>query len=119
VIRKLRLIVVWIGPVRAISLPRVKASSIISLATFLKASADFFNNPAVRWTPDGRAIDYIATRDGISNIWSQPLDGSPPSQVTNFAADRIFHFDWLPASRTVACSRGVVTADVVRFSNLR
>ncbi|MGH9803502.1 MAG: TolB family protein, partial [Blastocatellia bacterium] len=29
----------------------------------------------IRWTPDGRALAYIHTRNGVSNIWSYPLAG--------------------------------------------
>ncbi|MDQ3668048.1 MAG: hypothetical protein M3410_16050 [Acidobacteriota bacterium] len=38
---------------------------------------------AGRWTADGQAINYIAYRDGASNIFRQPIDGDPPVQVTN------------------------------------
>lgn len=33
---------------------------------------------ALQWTPDGQALDYAVHRNGVSNIWRQPLDGSPP-----------------------------------------
>ena len=32
----------------------------------------------LRWTPDGRALNYIDTINGVSNIWSLPLDGGKP-----------------------------------------
>jgi Tol biopolymer transport system component len=48
----------------------------------------------VRWTPDGKALAYIDTRDGASNIWLQPLDKSTPRQLTNFNAEHTFYFDW-------------------------
>jgi len=44
------------------------------------------------WTLDGRALDYIDTHNGVSNLWSQPIDGSPPKQLTNFRSDLIFRF---------------------------
>lgn len=73
----------------------------------------------VRWTPDGRALAYSAGHDGISNIWIQPLDGSPPRQLTNFKSDQIFWFDWSPDGRQLGVSRGAVTSDVVLIKDLR
>jgi Tol biopolymer transport system component len=31
----------------------------------------------LRWFPDGHALTYIVNRGGVSNIWIQPIDGSP------------------------------------------
>ncbi len=67
----------------------------------------------VRWTPDGSALAYIMNRDGVSNIWIQPLDGGAPKQITNFKSDQIFWFEWSPDGRQLGVSRGAVTSDVV------
>jgi TolB protein len=73
----------------------------------------------VRWTPDGRALAYSASRDGISNIWIQPLDSSPRKQLTDFKSDEIFWFDWSPDGRQLSVSRGAVTSDVVLIKDVR
>ena len=73
----------------------------------------------IHWTPDGQAVAYIRTRGGVSNIWSQPLDGSPPKQLTDFKSDRIFNFAWSRDGKQLALSRGVVNSDVVLISNFR
>jgi eukaryotic-like serine/threonine-protein kinase len=73
----------------------------------------------IRWTPDGNAVAYIRTRGGASNIWSQPVDGSPPKQLTDFKSDRIFNFAWSCDGKQLALSRGVVNSDVVLISNFR
>jgi len=73
----------------------------------------------IRWTPDGRAVTYIATSAGVSNIWSQPMDGGAPKQLTNFKADQMFWFDWSRNGKQLAVSRGTVTSDVVLISNFR
>lgn len=53
-----------------------------------------FHLPArMRWKPDGRAVTYIARQNGLSDIWSQPIDGGEPKRLTNFKADEIFSFD--------------------------
>ena len=66
-----------------------------------------------RWTIDGRSIAYIATNNGISNIWAQPLDGGPPKQLTDFKSEQIFDFAWSRDGQQLALSRGVVNRDVV------
>jgi Tol biopolymer transport system component len=72
----------------------------------------------VRWTPDGSALAYIVNRDGVHNIWVQPLDGRPASQLTNFKSDQIFWFDWSPDGQQLGVSRGTVTSDVVMIKDL-
>jgi serine/threonine protein kinase/Tol biopolymer transport system component len=67
----------------------------------------------IRWTPGGRGISFVATRDGASNVWDQPLDGVAPKQVTNFPSDQIHWFDWSNDGKQLACSRGRILNDVV------
>jgi tricorn protease-like protein len=67
---------------------------------------------SVHWTPDGRALTYIDTRNGIANIWSQPVDGGKPVQSTNFNDNQIFSFDWSRDGKLL-CSRGTEINDVV------
>lgn len=73
----------------------------------------------IRWTFDGRALTYIDRRGGISNIWSQPLSGGPPRQVTDFKADQIFNFAWSSDGKQLACARGVVTSDAILISDFK
>jgi eukaryotic-like serine/threonine-protein kinase len=72
----------------------------------------------VRWTQDGSALTYVDTRSGVANIWSQPIDGGKPVQLTDFKSDLIFAFDWSRDWRQLAVARGIVTSDVVLFNNL-
>jgi hypothetical protein len=71
----------------------------------------------VRWAPDGRAILYIETKAGVSNIWSHPLDGTPPKRLTDFKSDEIFDFD-LSRGGDLVCSRGVVLSDAVLIKHI-
>jgi TolB protein len=82
-------------------------------------SGAFFTLFTHRWTPDGQAVAYARTLGGVSNIWSQPLDGSPPKQLTNFKSDRIFNFAWSRDGKQLALARGVANSDVVLISNFR
>jgi hypothetical protein len=45
---------------------------------------------------DGKALVYINTLSGVSNLWRQPLDGSAAKQITNFKSDLIYSFDYSP-----------------------
>jgi Tol biopolymer transport system component len=68
---------------------------------------------ALRWTPDGQALTYPVTQKGVTNIWSQPLDGSQPKQLTDFKESKIFSFAWSPDGGRLACVRGVEAHDIV------
>jgi Tol biopolymer transport system component len=72
-----------------------------------------------RWAADGRAIVYGISRNGVTNLWAQPIDGSPPKQLTNFASERIFGFDFSRDGKQVAMSRGTQTSDVVLISDFK
>jgi Tol biopolymer transport system component len=74
--------------------------------------------PGFQWTPDGRALTYVDTRGGVSNIWSQPMAGGPPKQITDFKSDEILSFA-LSRDGQFAISRGMETGDVVLITNLR
>jgi len=71
------------------------------------------------WSPDGRAVGYIDTRGGVSNVWLQPIDGSPPIQLTDFKTDRIFTFAWSRDGKWLAYSRGTEEHDVVLITDFR
>jgi Tol biopolymer transport system component len=73
----------------------------------------------VRWTPDGRAVAYIKTEGGVSNIWAQALDGDKPAPLTDFKSDRIFNFAWSNDGKQLAIARGTETSDVVLIKDLR
>ena len=70
----------------------------------------------VQWSADGQALNYLDIRDGVSNIWSQPLDGRPPRQVTNFTLGRIRNFDWSRDGQLVLVQGGW-SNDAVMISN--
>jgi serine/threonine protein kinase len=72
-----------------------------------------------RWAPGGEAIDYVMTRNGVSNIWQQSLAGGAPKQITNFGAGQIFDFEWSRDGRQLALTRGSESSDVIMMRNFR
>jgi Tol biopolymer transport system component/predicted Ser/Thr protein kinase len=73
----------------------------------------------VYWSRDGRALTYVDTRKGVSNIWSQPLDRGAPRQLTDFKSGLIFAFAWSPDGKRVALACGTRTSDVVLMRDLQ
>jgi Tol biopolymer transport system component len=73
----------------------------------------------VHWSHDGRALTYVDTRKGVSNIWSQPLNGGAPRQLTDFKSGLIFSFAWSPDGKRVALARGAQTSDVVLMKDVQ
>ncbi|HEY0458749.1 MAG TPA: protein kinase [Pyrinomonadaceae bacterium] len=73
----------------------------------------------LRWTPDGQGLIYIDSGNRVFNLWSQPLDGSPPKQLTDFKSDQIFRFDLSRNGKGFALARGKESADVVLINNFR
>ncbi|MEP6569814.1 MAG: protein kinase [Acidobacteriota bacterium] len=73
----------------------------------------------IHWTSDGRALTYIDSRAGVSNIWLQTLAGDRPKQLTSFRDQQIFGFAWSRDGKQLAISRGVVNSDVMLLKNFR
>ena len=94
------------------------------------------NNAA---SPHGRALIYnlthggvlsgVATRgsslaeggtlSGVTNLWLQPLDGGPAKQLTNFASESFFSFDWSRDGKRLVYGRGMTSSDAVLVSDFR
>ena len=72
--------------------------------------------PSVHWSPDGRSITYTANANNVSNIWSQPIEGGTPKQLTNFKDSLITGFAWSNDGRTLVTTRGVLLRDAVLIS---
>ena len=64
------------------------------------------------WSPNSKALDYVATTKGVSNIWELPLDGGKTRQVTDFKSQQIYNFAWSPQG-DLAVSRGTQSSDAV------
>lgn len=70
----------------------------------------------IRWSPDGEALNYLDRSNGVFNIWRQRLDGSAPTQITNFTEDAIFQFYWDDQGHLVT-ARGAKIRDIVLIRN--
>jgi serine/threonine protein kinase/Tol biopolymer transport system component len=68
------------------------------------------------WAPDGRALIYIDTRGGVSNLVRQPIAGGAATPLTKFTSEEIFTYALSPDQRHVGLVRGRVNSDVVLIS---
>lgn len=89
-----------------------------SVKTF-DAPGGIYRESCLRWSPDGKALQYLLTKGDVTNVWAQPLSGGPPRQVTKSTGGRIYDFNWTYDGKQLLLSRGEVTSDVVLLSNLR
>jgi Tol biopolymer transport system component len=73
----------------------------------------------LRWSPSGKAIQYLLTRSGATNIWEQALSGGEPRQITNFPSGRIFDFAWSRDGKQLLLTKGSQSSDVILIRNFR
>jgi len=75
------------------------------------------------WTADGRGIIFPITRNGVTNLWIQPLGPpgnkpAPPRQWTHFAANGVTGFAISPDGKQVVLARDSSTSDIVLITHL-
>ena len=73
----------------------------------------------LRWSPDGKALHYVLTSNGASNIWEQSLSALKPKQLTHFNSGEIFDFSWTADHEHLLMTRGQSKRDVILLSHLR
>lgn len=86
------------------------------LKEFPDLPIDASRSTPVRWSPDGSALDYVASTGGSSNIWRQPLSGESPRQLTAPGEEKIIYFAWNMNGTQLAYIRGRAESDVMLFS---
>jgi DNA-binding winged helix-turn-helix (wHTH) protein/Tol biopolymer transport system component len=72
----------------------------------------------IKWTPDGKALIYMAEQNGPIAIVKQPLGGGPVEQLALFDQDELFDFDYSFDGQFLAVTRGLWQHDVVLISEL-
>lgn len=73
----------------------------------------------VQWDATGDSLIYRDSRNRVDNLWSQPLNGGPPKQLTDFSSEQIFGFSWSQDGKNVVLARGRQGSDVVKITNFR
>jgi serine/threonine protein kinase len=69
------------------------------------------------FSPDGKAVVYSISENGVENLWLQPINGTGPGdggrRITNFTADRFAWYAYSPDGRTIGVLRSRPESDVV------
>jgi Tol biopolymer transport system component len=73
----------------------------------------------IQWSADGKSILYSVNANNVSNIWSQPIDGGEPKQITKFNDMLITGFSWTRDGKKLACTRGTLLRDAILVTDLK
>jgi Tol biopolymer transport system component len=73
---------------------------------------------ALAWLPDGKSLAYLDNASGILNIWSTPLDGGPPKQLTKFKSEFMNSFA-ISREGKIAAYRFTASRDIVLIKDFR
>ena len=73
---------------------------------------------AFAWLPDGRSVAYVDNSSGILNVWSKPVDGGAPKQLTNFKSEFVSSFS-ISRDGKIAAYRFSATRDIVLIKGFR
>jgi Tol biopolymer transport system component len=77
----------------------------------LPANPRWFSS--MRWSPDGRGIDYVK-----DDIWQVPLSGGPAVRLSGPSCPGCTAFAWSRDGKRLACGRIIETRDVVLISGI-
>ncbi|MBK6589383.1 MAG: PD40 domain-containing protein [Acidobacteria bacterium] len=70
------------------------------------------------WNKAGNGVLFVNTLGTTSNIWTQPLDGTKPSQLTAFKEFQIASFALNAEGNRLAVARGSRNRNVVLIKNI-
>jgi eukaryotic-like serine/threonine-protein kinase len=71
------------------------------------------------WSADGKSVMFVNRLNNITNVWSQPVDGSPPKPITNFKSLWIYYYAPSRDGKMIALSRGDQYQDIVLIKDFR
>jgi eukaryotic-like serine/threonine-protein kinase len=74
-------------------------------------------NPSIsggpQFVPGANAIAYPIRKNGVDNVWLQPLDGSAGRQITDFKSEQIYELRWSPDGKKMGMVRAHNESDIV------
>jgi serine/threonine protein kinase/Tol biopolymer transport system component len=87
------------------------------------AARPYQGQSGLDWMPDSRSIVFAMYKNGVTNLWLQPLGppGSkpaPPRQWTHFSSNDVGAFAISPDGKQVAFSRDSSTSDIALITHL-
>jgi eukaryotic-like serine/threonine-protein kinase len=73
----------------------------------------------VRWSADGKEFLYVDSRGDIGNLWSQPVAGGAPKQLTRFTSEFVSYFDVSRDGKRFIISRTTGGNDIILIKDFR
>jgi TolB protein len=74
----------------------------------------------VFWSPDGQAVDYMAEREGLSNIWRLSLAGGKEQKLTDWQTPAaLWSLAWSRDGRQLAVTRDTRRDQLILIQNFR
>jgi Tol biopolymer transport system component len=73
----------------------------------------------IQWSTDGKSLLYTVNVNSVSNVWSQPLAGGEPVQITDFKDSLMTGFAYSKDGKQLAATRGALMRDAVLITDLR
>ena len=69
--------------------------------------------------PDEKTMIYNAKKSDADNLWSQPIDGGEPKQLTKFLSETIFNFARSRDGKQFAIARGTSSSDIILIKDFQ
>jgi Tol biopolymer transport system component len=74
----------------------------------------------VRWTPDGKGLEYIVNDSDGGGIWRKTLDDNqPPTHVVLVPKAFLHNFAWSSNGEKLVVSRGIQANDAILLTNFQ
>ena len=81
--------------------------------------ATFTIDSGVKWSPNGREINYIDDSGAFCNIAALSIDSGTSRALTKFKSDRMSRFAWSRDGKQIFFGRGPTVDDVVLIKDFR
>jgi eukaryotic-like serine/threonine-protein kinase len=72
-----------------------------------------------QWAIDSHSFLFVTDQRGVSNLWSQPVSGGPPKQISHFNSEQILDFDLSRDGKSLLMTRGLSMSDVFLIRDVR
>ena len=69
--------------------------------------------------PDEKTLIYNAKKSDVDNLWSQPIDGGEPKQLTKFTTENSYNFAPSRDFKKYAITRGTSSSDIILIKDFR
>ena len=69
--------------------------------------------------PDEQTVIYNAKKSDVDNLWSRPIDGGEPKQLTKFTSETIYNFSLSRDFKKYAIARGTSSSDIILIEDFQ